>query len=140
METVIVSAVAAVVSAVVSAGVSVWGQLQGTRLNAQLERRRKLEDRRAETEGIMSQYREPLGQAAYDLQSRLFNILRKDLIDAYVEHGDERSRSYVITNTVFLIAQNFAWTEIIRRRIQFIDLGESERSDLPRAECVASPM
>jgi hypothetical protein len=41
----------------------------------------------------------------------------------YCDNGTDRERSYVLNNTVFLAAQYFAWTEIIRRDIQYIDLG-----------------
>lgn len=50
------------------------------------------------------------------------------MIDVYFDKGDERERSYVVDNTAFLVAQYFAWTEIIRRDIQYIDLGEDEQT------------
>lgn len=34
------------------------------------------------------------------------------------ENKTERERSYVLNNTVYLIAQYFAWTEIIRRDME----------------------
>lgn len=126
MEAPVIAASIAAIAAVVSATFAARSQVRVARLNAQLARDRAQEERMSDHERIIARYREPLGHAAYDLQSRLFNILKQDLIDRYVNQGDERSRSYVINNTTFLIAQYFAWTEIIRKEIQFIDLGENE--------------
>jgi hypothetical protein len=129
----LITAIAALVGAIISALFSARSQLQVARLSAQLQRERSQEERRAELERTIARFKEPLGYATYDLQSRFFNILVLHLIDTYVERGDERSRSYVVNNTVFLIAQYFAWTEIIRKEIQFIDLGKSEQTrDLAR--------
>jgi hypothetical protein len=128
LKTELVVALVAAVAAIVSALFSAWSQVRVTRLTAQLQRDHSKEEQIAELEQIMARFREPLGYAAYDLQSRLFGILQRNLIGTYVEQGDERSRSYVVNNTVFLIAQYFAWIEIIRKEIQFLDLGESKQS------------
>lgn len=58
----------------------------------------------------------------------MWNVLDGGFVQCYLVHGTERENQYVIENTVFLIAQYFAWTEIIRREIQFIDLGHEERT------------
>lgn len=127
METHLVVAIIAAIVALSSAAVTIWGQLKSTRLSAELEALRAAEQRRAEAEKTISRYREPLARAAYDLQSRLFNIIKKDLTD-FLKNGTEREQAYIIDNTVFLIAQYFAWTEIIRQEIQFINLGEDEQT------------
>ena len=112
-----------------SAGaLSVWGQFKSARFAAELEELRLSEQRRIESEKVVFRYREPLARASYDLQSRLYNILEQHLIAVYFDNGDERERSYVVDNTVFLVAQYLAWTEIIRRDIQYIDLGQDEQT------------
>ena len=128
MEAPVIAASIAAIAAVMSATFAARTQLRVARLNAKLLRDSAKEERINDHERAVARYREPLGHAAYDLQSRLFNILKQGLIDKYVNRGDERSRFYVINNTIFLIAQYFAWTEIIRKEIQFIDLGENESS------------
>lgn len=128
MQTPVIVSIISAVVALLSAGITIFGQSRSIRLTAELARLKAKEDRRAETETRVSKYREPLAQAAYDLQSRLFNILEKNLLGAYLDSGNKRERSYVINNTVFLIGQYFAWTEIIRREIQFIDVGEDEQN------------
>jgi hypothetical protein len=111
-----------------SAIIAIWGQVKSARVTAGLQDLRLAEDRRQEREKVVSRYREPLARSAYDLQSRLYNILKQNLIKVYYTKGNERERSYVVNNTVFVVAQYFAWTEIIRREIQFIDLGEDAQT------------
>jgi hypothetical protein len=128
MQTPVIAASIAAIAAVISATFAARTQVRVVRLNAQLARDRAQEERMTDSERIVSRYREPLGHAAYDLQSRLYNILNQSLIEKYVNQGDERTRYYVESNTVFLIAQYFAWTEIVRKEIQFIDLGENDKT------------
>ncbi|MCG3113721.1 MAG: hypothetical protein MCM46_18105 [Candidatus Manganitrophus sp. SB1] len=121
--------------ALVSAGFAMWGQFTSARLAADLQNLQLAEARRLEREKTVSRYREPLARAAHDLQSRLYNILAQGFIGLYAENRTERERSYVLNNTVYLIAQYFAWTEIIRRDIQHIDLGtEEETTKLARLQ------
>lgn len=75
-------------------------------------------------------YTEPLARAAYDLQSRLWNILRGGFLHAYLANGTEQTREYAVNNTVYLLAQYLCWMEIARRELQFIDLGEDEKTRL----------
>jgi hypothetical protein len=124
---VVVALVSAAV-AVLSAFLALWGQVKTARVAAELENLRLAEQRRFDSEKTTARYREPLAHAVYDLQSRLYNILQQSLLEIYYLSGDERSRSYVVDNTTFLIAQYFAWTEIVRRDIQYIDLGQDEQT------------
>ena len=49
-------------------------------------------------------------------------------MDIYLNRGTSREKSYVINNTTFLVGQYLSWTELVRREIQFIDLGESKKT------------
>ncbi|MFQ1879558.1 hypothetical protein ACK36J_19265 [Aeromonas veronii] len=93
------------------------------RLKSELQLYIKAQDRTIESQIIMDRYRGPLLHAANDLQSRIYNLTSNYAIDIYFvnNHGDGSERDYFIKNTSFLIAQYFAWTEIIRREIQFIE-------------------
>lgn len=82
----------------------------------------------AERQKEIANFSEPLARSAYDLQSRLYNILRNNLLSVYVVNGNNRERSYVIDNTAFVVGQYLCWTELVRREIQFIDLGEDEKT------------
>lgn len=70
----------------------------------------------------VSIYSEALARAAFDLQSRFFNIIRGDFFIFYME-GSERERNYAIENTIFVIAQFLCWVELTRQGINFIQLG-----------------
>jgi hypothetical protein len=133
-----VELVVALISAAValaSAGLAIWGQTTSARLAAELQNLRAADDRRHEREKAVSRYREPLARAAYDLQSRLYNILKLGLIQRFHDDGTDRERSYVLNSSIFLFAQYFAWTEIIRRDIQYIDLGiDAETARLARLQ------
>ena len=77
--------------------------------------------RQHESEQVLSRYREPLAAAAFDLQSRLYNMLRQDFFDKY---GDGERGEEALTTTLYRIAQYFGWTEIMRRDIQFLSFPE----------------
>lgn len=84
--------------------------------------------REVENAKVVASYREPLMQAASDLQSRIYNVLKGAFFETFYQRGDERERLYVVTNTVYLFAQYFAWVEAVREEIQFIDQGSSDRT------------
>ncbi|HME33165.1 MAG TPA: hypothetical protein VKG65_10465 [Terriglobales bacterium] len=120
-----------IISAVVAVGaavIAIWGQVRVKKVELDLAFQKAEADRRAETEKTARRFREPLGRAAYDLQSRIFNIVKVGFLDLYLQKGDKRTRSYATKNTLFVIAQYFAWAELVRREIQFIDLGADEQT------------
>jgi hypothetical protein len=99
----------------------------GARLQSELEQRREQADKTLRLEQVVSRYRDPLLGAAFDLQSRIYNILILGF-SGYLSSGDDGEKSYAVNSTLFLIAQYFGWTEALRRGVQFLDLGEVERS------------
>jgi hypothetical protein len=95
-------------------------------LDAEVHRADALFDRDLQAEEVLTRYRQPLAAAAFDLQSRLYNILQQGLLVVYGEdpvRGDE-----VLRTTVFRLAQYFGWTEILRRDIQFLSFPEDEQT------------
>lgn len=92
----------------------------------------KIENAKAQTavqrQREMSKFSEPLARSAYDLQSRIYNILEQGFVDVYLTNGDERRKTYAINNTAFLIAQYFCYVELARQEIRFIDLGENNKT------------
>lgn len=88
---------------------------------AQLDQQSKAQERAADLAVIMMHYQGPFLWAVYDLQSRLYNIIANNLIGKYWINGDEYERDYVVNHTVFVLGQYFAWSEIIRHDVQFID-------------------
>jgi hypothetical protein len=81
------------------------------------------ERREREGELALSSYREPLTAAAFDLQSRLYNILEQGFLDAYGDPGNERAEE-AVKSTLFKFAQYFGWREILRQEIHFMRFTE----------------
>jgi len=67
-----------------------------------------------------SKYRDPLINAAYDLQCRIYKIYHHDIILKSVINNDKREVDYLRYNTVYTICQFFAWREIIRVEIGYL--------------------
>ncbi len=95
------------VIAFVSAGValagataSVWGQFRIARLKAEMEERRETKRKAEQAEAVLSRYREPLLGSAFELQSRVFNFLKLNLIKDFYRNGDEREKTYAVENSV----------------------------------------
>lgn len=97
------------------------GDAQLALLKAQLEKLAREDDRQYARDQAMQRYRGPLLHAAYDLQSRLYNVLAKGFFARYFVQGTPAQQHYAQHNTAFLIAQFFGWTEIIRQEVQFIE-------------------
>lgn len=115
----LVVAVLAAVTSVVSVTINLRGQRQAT-----LESLERAAEERSQA--LVDRYQEPLLRAAYDLQSRLFNILERRLLDA-----PHISRAYVEQSTAWLLGQYFGWVEILRREAQFLKLPtDSERAEV----------
>lgn len=128
MATQLIVAVISAVVALIAAAITIWGQTRSTRLASQLRREEEAERHQQEAKRLISRYREPLVHAAFDLQSRIFNLLELQMIDKHHTNGSDRTRAYVVNNTSFLIAQYFGWSEIIRQEALFLDLGESGKT------------
>lgn len=96
------------------------------KLKDDLQQRKDDRQKSEKAEEILAKYREPLVQAAFELQSRCYNILKKNLLVNFNSSKPGRSRAYIIENTNYVFAQYFAWTEIIRSEVQFLNLGEVE--------------
>jgi hypothetical protein len=125
-----------VVNDLVAVGVaviSVAGALVSAFYGRRLARQEKLED----ADRLAVRFREPLLQAAFNLQSRLYNIVRLDFLHNFMaaEDATPDEREYAVQNTVYLIGQYLGWLEVIRRESQFID-PRSRARNREIAECV----
>lgn len=106
----LLAAVASVVAALLAA--------RGQRKAAAASADRAAADRAQE---LLDRYQEPLLRAAYELQSRLYNILKRGLFGT-----PELDRRYVERSTVWLLGQYLGWAEIIRREAQFFKPAAAE--------------
>lgn len=82
--------------------------------------------RRTAAEERAVRFREPLLQAAFNLQSRLYNIARKKLLQCFKDEERPGDCEYTINNTLYLIGQYLCWVEIVRRESQFLDPASQE--------------
>lgn len=111
------------VTALIAAGAAIATTVFTNIISARVATR-ALKREQAET---LERYRKPLMRAAQDVQSRLYNILCKDFLAAYLGGTDDEDQQYAAESTLFVIAQFFAWNEIMRRDVQFADL-ETEKT------------
>jgi hypothetical protein len=121
-----VSQAVAILSAVIaflSAATSAWLASRLALQTTALERARTAEEH-------ARKYREPLLIAAFDLQSRLYNVLDQRFLEVFYVAGRPKDREYSIENTLYLIGQYFAWSEILRREVQFLSPGDLRREDV----------
>ncbi len=129
MKTELIVALVAGAVAIASAIGTFWSSSR-TNANALAIKRLEIDNDNAKVAAQhkveMSRFREPLARSVYDLQSRLHNILKQNLIGVFLMDGDDREKTYVINNTVFLIAQFQYWSEQVRCGVQFINLDENK--------------
>lgn len=125
MKPEVITATIAAGVAIISATISIYGQIRITRLTDQLAKQRDTKLRQAQTAAVMSKYRNPLLRSAIDLQSRLYNIHQQSFLE-YFYNQSQSARDYAVTNTLYVVAEYLGWIEILRREIQFLELGDSE--------------
>lgn len=83
----------------------------------------------------MTEYKLSFIHSLNDLQSRIYHLVKSDMVNKYHFDKEEETpeKHYLINNTVFLIAQYFAWLEKIRTEVKFIKLkDESSTNELAR--------
>lgn len=124
METAVITALISAAVAIVSAGFSAWKAHTARRDAAAIEIAKRNEERLHQKRQLTDRYREPLVSAAYDLQSRCYNIVEQGMVERFMLHGTEAEREYAVKSTAFVFCEYLCWTEIIRREINAIDLSE----------------
>jgi hypothetical protein len=74
-----------------------------------LSRRAAVRDRRLAADELADRYRVPLLHAAFNLQTRLFNIGRRDFLGIFLSDGSTADADYAQYNTAYLIGQFLCW-------------------------------
>lgn len=120
----VVAIIAAVVS-VSSAILSLYGQRRIAVLQDQLAREREHQSSKGKAEALLAKYRDPLLRAAQSLQTRFFNIVQRGFLRIYYNKS-ERDKRYAKNHTLFAISEYLGWVEVVRREVQFLDLGDVE--------------
>ncbi|MFC8952671.1 hypothetical protein ACFT8P_08495 [Streptomyces sp. NPDC057101] len=110
--------------ALVSVAYSSQANRKNSLLKEDLDRQAAERNRMLERQDVMSRFRDPLLWAAFDFQSRLYNIVGQHFLRVYFVHPHDQL--YVVRSTLHVLAEYLGWVEILRRRIYFLDLGNKE--------------
>jgi hypothetical protein len=124
----LISAAVALGSVVLTALLGARAAKERLQLQAEIEAQRAAQVKQEERLDLMNRVRDPVLWAAFDLQSRIYNIVDQRLLPVYLLRGTMEQRAYVQRNTLFLFAQYLAWMEIIRRGVHFLDLGDKREN------------
>ena len=125
MKPEIIAAIISAMVAAISVVISVYGQTRIAQLTDRLTQQREAASREAQTVALMSKYRDPLLRSAIDLQSRLYNIHQNQFLARFYDQSPD-AHTYALCNTLYVIAEYLGWVEILRREVQFLDLGDLE--------------
>jgi hypothetical protein len=77
---------------------------------------------------LLRTYQDSLLQAAQDLQSKLFNILRLHLLRNCYFDGSFSEKEYSVENTLYVVSGYLCWVEVIRREVQFLSAAQEQQS------------
>lgn len=102
--------------------------LMGVRYGLRAQERSEARSREEEAERLLRRYRDPLVRSAFDLQSRLYNIVTHDFLGTYYMRGTELERRYAFENTLYVVGEYLGWVEIMRREVQFLDLRDVDKN------------
>lgn len=119
---IVVAAISGAVS-LAAAALSYVNSRSVAKLNDRLEEQRRMRTKEEQAAELRRRYRDPLLGAVFDLQSRLYNIVATSFLVRYDAAPDEAARTYAVESTLYVIAEYLGWVEVIRREIQFLDLG-----------------
>jgi hypothetical protein len=87
-----------------------------------ISRRAAQVERLSAAEELATRFREPLLDAAFNLETRIYNIVELDFFGRFLgADSTESEKEYAVLNTMHVFAQYFCWVEILRRDSQFID-------------------
>ena len=114
MDTAVIIALIALAGSVVSAILTVFGSHA---LKTRHDARKALDS-----------YREPLLAASYELQARLYNILRLGFIEKYIMNEEAGKQDSAIASTLYVFAQFFGWMEIIRHEVHYLRFSKDRQT------------
>jgi hypothetical protein len=113
------------VLSVITALISVTGALT----SLWFSRRAAHRDRVAAADALAAKFREPLIHAAFNLETRLYNILKQRFLQRFLLSDVAlHDRDYALDNTLYVVGQYFCWVEIIRRESQYVAPRDAERN------------
>lgn len=66
--------------------------------------------------------------AASDLQARICNIVKDSFFGRHMASADPEEQQYARVSTLYRVGDHFGWTEILRRGLQYLDLGDDRKT------------
>jgi hypothetical protein len=106
----------------------------GALASVAISRRAARAERLYAAEELATRFREPLLQAAFNLETRIYNIVELDFFGRFLgADSTESEKEYAVFNTMHIFAQYFCWVEIVRRESQFVDPRNDRRNRAPVA-------
>ena len=94
----------------------------GAIVSVAISRRAARVERLSAAQELATRFREPLLDAAFNLETRIYNIVELDFFGRFLgADSTESEKEYAVLNTMHVFAQYFCWVEILRRDSQFID-------------------
>lgn len=94
----------------------------GALVSVAISRRAAREERLSAAEELTKKFREPLLQASFNLETRIYNIVELNFFDLFLgADSTDSEKEYAVLHTMHVFAQYFCWLEIMRREAQFID-------------------
>jgi hypothetical protein len=114
MDTAVIIALIALAGSLVSTIVTVFGApvIQASR----------------DAKKVLDNYRDPLIAASFELQARLYNILRLRFVEKYITAAGVSKRDSALESTLYVFAQFFGWREIIRREVQYLRFSRNQQT------------
>jgi len=80
-------------------------------------------------EQLAVRFREPLLQAVFNLETRIYNIVELGFFARFLApDSTEEEREYAVLNTLYVVGQYFCWLEILRRESQFVEPRNDQRN------------
>jgi hypothetical protein len=101
----------------------------GALVSVAISRRAARVERLYAAEELATRFREPLLHAAFNLETRIYNIVELDFFGRFLgTDNTESEKEYAVLYTMYVFGQYFCWEEILRRESQFIDPRSDQRS------------
>lgn len=94
----------------------------GAVISVAISRRAARVERLSAAEELATRFREPLLDAAFNLETRIYNIVELNFFGRFLgADSSDSEKEYAVFNTMHVFAQYFCWVEILRLDSQFTD-------------------
>jgi len=103
------SAIVAIAIAALSGALTIANTVYTSRVSRRIAEQERTASKAERLEELMSRYRDPLLHSAFDLQSRIWNIVEKGFLEIYYNGDREDARKYARDNTLYVFGEYLGW-------------------------------